>query len=334
MRKFISVILAILILTMSFSPAVFADEAVLSASEKSAAALQSLNLFKGTDLGFELEREPLRIECVVTIIRLLGQENAALSCTDENPFTDIPRWADRYAAYAYANGITKGVSETEFGYNVKADCQQFATLLLRALSYTEEAGDFSYNTALADGVTYKIIDNTVNSDKFLRGDMVIMSYLALSVTVKGSDKALSDTLLEKGIFTKEALENAKIVVGAPVVAKPEENPLSGSSSGGSSGGSSSGSSNKNDKDASEAKANLPQLTETVKDYYNELSKVIVLVDSEELHAQFDEITARVNEYTEKDLDSLSDTDAIELYDNLNTLFDDMEMLAITVAVER
>ena len=183
MRKFIAIILTISILIMSFSPAVFADEASLSVSERGAAALQSLNLFKGTDLGFELEREPLRIECVVTIIRLLGQENAALNCTDENPFTDIPAWADRYAAYAYAKGITKGISETEFGYNVKADKGQFATLLLRALSYTEEAGDFSYNTATADGIKYGIINDTVNSDKFLRGDMVIMSYLTLFVSV-------------------------------------------------------------------------------------------------------------------------------------------------------
>ncbi len=330
MRKFIAIILTILVLTMSFLPAVSAEETPLSVSERSAAALSSLNLFKGTDLGFELDREPLRIECVVTIIRLLGQENAALNCTDENPFTDIPEWADRYAAYAYANGITKGVSETEFGYSVKADCGQFATLLLRALSYTEEGGDFSYTTALTDGVKYGIINDTINSDKFLRGDMVIMSYLSLSVSVKGLDKPLSDTLLEKGIFTKEALESAKIVMGTPASTQPEEKP----SNGGSSGGSTNSSSNKNDEDATKAKTELPQLTETVKDYYSELSKVIVLVDSEELYAQFDEITSRVNEYTAKDLDSLTDSEAIKLYDNLNTLFDDMEILAITIAVER
>lgn len=330
MRKLIAIILTISILIMSFVPAVSADEVPLSISERSAAALLSLNLFKGTDSGFELEREPLRIECVVTIIRLLGQENAALNCTDENPFTDIPKWADRYTAYAYANGITKGISETEFGYNVKADCKQFATLLLRALSYTEEAGDFSYDTAAADGTKYGIINNTLNSDKFLRGDMVIMSYLALSVPVKGLEKPLSDTLLEKGIFTKEAYEGAKIVMGTSTATQPEEKP----SSSGSSGGSSGGSSNKTDTDETEAKAELPQLIETVKDYYSELSKVIVLVDSDELHAQYDEITSRVNEYTSKSIENLTDAEATELYDNLNTLFDDMEMLAITIAVER
>lgn len=36
------------------------------------------------------------------LIRLLGEESEALSCTAYQPFTDVPDWALPYAAYAYS----------------------------------------------------------------------------------------------------------------------------------------------------------------------------------------------------------------------------------------
>ena len=39
-----------------------------------AQALSVMGLFKGTDVGFELEREPTRLECLIMLIRLLGEE--------------------------------------------------------------------------------------------------------------------------------------------------------------------------------------------------------------------------------------------------------------------
>lgn len=326
MKKIISIILTMSILLISASIYAFADNVILTTAEKSAAALSSLNLFKGTDKGFELDRAPGRMECVVTIIRLLGEESKALECTDENPFTDVPAWADRYAAYAFKNDITKGISETEFGYDVPSTKQQFAALLLRALAYTEESGDFSYETAETDGIAYGIIDSRVNSDKFFRGDMVIMSYLALSVSVKGTDKILSDILIDEGVFTKEALESVKLITGGEASVPPADNndrPSSGSS--GNSGNSGS---------TSVTQDELTELLETMKDYYSELSKVIVLVDSEELHAKFDEITELVKEYENINPAQLSPLEISSFYNYFTVLLDDMEMLAIQVAIER
>lgn len=332
MRKFVSIILSVLILTISVSTAAASEETVIKASEKCAAALTSLNLFKGTDKGFELDREPLRMECVVTIIRLLGEEDSALSCTYKNPFNDVPEWADRYAAYAYKTGITKGISETEFGFGIKATRQQFAALLLRALSYSEENGDFSYDAADVDGKTYGIITDSVNSDKFLRGDMVIMSYLAVSAKVKGTDKPLSDALIAKGVVTKEALDGAKIIMGEISAPPAKENISSGSSSG--SNGGTSNSFGTSSKDQKEALSELPKLQEKILSYYSELSKVIDLVDIEELHEQFDEITALVKQCENVDTNSISPAEAVSYHDNFSSLFDKMEMLAITIAIER
>ena len=194
MRKIVSFILSVVISMMSVSTAVFADNAaeaaVLTPAEKSATALNSLNLFKGTGEGFELDREATRMEAVVTIIRLLGQEDEALKCTYSHPFTDVPLWADRYAAYAYEKGIVGGVSYTEFGYSTRASVQQFSALLLRALGYSENNGDFSYVAAAEAGRSFGLIDENVGSEGFLRSDMVIMSYNALAVKINGTDKIL------------------------------------------------------------------------------------------------------------------------------------------------
>jgi len=79
--------------------------------------LKRLELFKGTDNGFELERAPSRVEVVVMLIRLLGKESEALSSSPPSdspghPFTDVPAWADAYVSFAYKNGLTKGISPT------------------------------------------------------------------------------------------------------------------------------------------------------------------------------------------------------------------------------
>ena len=73
-----------------------------------AASLKTLTLFRGSDTGygegFDLEKAPTRMEALIMLIRLLGEESEALTCTAYQPFTDVPDWALPYAAYAYSKG--------------------------------------------------------------------------------------------------------------------------------------------------------------------------------------------------------------------------------------
>ena len=39
--------------------------------------------------------------------------------------TDVADWADNYAGFVYEKGITKGISEEEFGMSMTATAQQF-----------------------------------------------------------------------------------------------------------------------------------------------------------------------------------------------------------------
>lgn len=54
-----------------------------------AEALQSLSLFRGTGSGigsgYELEKTPTRAEALIMLIRMLGEEKAALACTASSP---------------------------------------------------------------------------------------------------------------------------------------------------------------------------------------------------------------------------------------------------------
>ena len=53
---------------------------------------------------FSLGRALTRNEAVTMLVRLLGQEDEALSGNYAMPFTDVADWAKPYVAYAYSTG--------------------------------------------------------------------------------------------------------------------------------------------------------------------------------------------------------------------------------------
>lgn len=75
---------------------------------------------------------PTRAEALRTVIQTIGKENEALSETAENPFVDVPKWADRYAAYAYKNGIVSGVSDNRFEADHAVTADEYTIMLERA----------------------------------------------------------------------------------------------------------------------------------------------------------------------------------------------------------
>lgn len=173
-----------------------------------AETLKTLGLFQGvSDTDFALGRAPSRTEALVMLIRVLGCEEEALSGTYSHPFTDVISWADAYVGYAYENGLTTGISATEFGTG-DANAQMYLTFMLRALGYSDADGDFSYADPFTLAEKVGILNDAVETKDFLRGDVAIVSYEALDACMKGSDQTLADTLIAKGVFTAETLKNA------------------------------------------------------------------------------------------------------------------------------
>ena len=176
-------------------------------------ALQKMGLFYGSNTpygsGYDLEDAPTRIQGLIIFLRLLGEEEAALSYTDTSvTFVDVSNWARPYVAYAYSKGYTGGQKigengEITFGQDDIMTPRDFLTFLLRAMKYTEGA-DFKWKTAVEDAQTLEILTEREVSflaeKPFLRAQVVYFSYFALSA--KSADGSLlMDQLAATGKIT-------------------------------------------------------------------------------------------------------------------------------------
>ena len=124
----------------------------VSETQAMADALNLLGLFRGTDLGYELDRALNRAEALTLVVRMVGAEEEALAGSYAHPYTDVPAWASPYVAYAYTMGITKGVSNVLFGAADMVTDSQFLTFILRVLGYQDAndgSGDFTWKTPYA-----------------------------------------------------------------------------------------------------------------------------------------------------------------------------------------
>ena len=189
-----------LVLCLMLTLAPFASAASDKANE-AANALYELGLFQGTAENadgtpvFDLDRAPTRAEAVTMLVRLLGGEDAALAGDWDTPFTDVPAWAEPYVGYAYSKGLTDGTGETAFGSDTSVTAAQYITFVLRALGY-ESGADFEWDKAweLSDEIGLTGGEYGASTASFLRGDVAVISYDALSCTLKDSDVTLRDTL--------------------------------------------------------------------------------------------------------------------------------------------
>lgn len=174
-------------------------------------ALKTMGLFLGTDHGYELDRAATRVEGVVMLIRLLGEEEAALAYTGAQPFRDVPEWASKYVAYAYGMGYTKGVSATSFAPNMEIDAAQYLTFLLRVLGYDDGAGDFLWSSAGEKAVSVGLItaaENRSFAALFYRDHVAYTSYCALSASLKDGGTTLIGKLIDAGAVTAQAYADA------------------------------------------------------------------------------------------------------------------------------
>lgn len=171
-------------------------------------ALKKLGLVRGAANGMELYRGNTRSESITMLIRLLGEEENALAAEHYHPFTDVDAWAQRYVGYAYRMGYTKGVSNTRYGGSEMTTAIQYMTFVLRALGYSEEAGDFKYASSIDDAVRLGVIPQSAASElyssEFKRDHVMHISYLAMSAKVKGSNRTLLSKLVANGAVDGDA----------------------------------------------------------------------------------------------------------------------------------
>lgn len=169
-------------------------------------SLNEMGLFTGGDDGYDLDRAPSRAEAAVMLVRLLGQEETALSAEYAAPFTDVPDWVRPYVNYLYQNGLTNGVTADQYAPDSPCSAQSFVTFLLRALGYDDVIrGDFTWDTAIEFAMEKSILDSfNYDPGSFLRDHMVAMSFTALSrPTADGKYDSLLDQLVDAGAVDGE-----------------------------------------------------------------------------------------------------------------------------------
>ena len=174
----------------------------LTRAETLATHLKALGLFQGvSDTDFQLGRAPSRAEGVIMLVRLLGQEKAAQQGSWEHPFTDLVSWQVPYVGYAYRNGLTNGISATQFGQD-SASAAMYLTFVLRALGYSDANGaDFTWDNPYLLAGQVGILPLEVDLNQFLRADVVLISYAALGARLKHSSQTLAEKLISTGVFT-------------------------------------------------------------------------------------------------------------------------------------
>lgn len=94
--------------------------------------------------------EATRAEALVNILKSIGKDAEVQAETSVNPFNDVPDWADRYVAYAYKNGITYGVSDTEFDSDRIITAEEYAAMLQRTANWVDSTPAESAALELAD----------------------------------------------------------------------------------------------------------------------------------------------------------------------------------------
>lgn len=189
-----------LALTAALTASAFAADFTASADH-----LKELGLFRGTDQGYELDRAPTRAEAAAMLVRLLGKEEEAQKLAYDAPFTDLQSWEKPYVQYLYQNGLTTGATATAFEPDEACTAQMYGAFVLRALGYTETAGDFTYEKAVDFAKKNGVYDSmTVNPAHFLRDHVVAASYTALALSPKGEEGTLLDALVQDGAVSSDA----------------------------------------------------------------------------------------------------------------------------------
>ena len=195
-------VLLLLAMLLSCVPAIAAGGSRGFTTQQKAEALKSLDIFQGTNKGFELESTLTREQAVTLIVRLLGAEAEAKEKSPEHPFTDVWAWASPYVGYGYQNGLVKGMGASTFGYGQLVTEAQFLTMLLRVLQY-EDGTDFTWRKSaeLAGQLGLPVVGDARD---YTRGSAVEVIWALLRLTFKSGTQTLAELLIEKGVFTEKA----------------------------------------------------------------------------------------------------------------------------------
>ena len=166
--------------------------------------MQAVGVMSGDDKGnFNPDQKVTRGEMAVVMANLL-KLNVKDFMGAKTPFTDVPQWAVPYVAACYADGITAGISATQYGFNYEVTTAQAALMMMKALGYFQNAKDFGSDWQVAtvkQGSTIGLFDDiTANaSTAMTRNEVAQIALNTLKATVVETDGTSTDINLPGNI---------------------------------------------------------------------------------------------------------------------------------------
>ena len=111
--------------------------------------MKAVSVMVGDENGnFNPDKNVTRTEMAVVMANLLDLQVEDFVGASI-PFTDVPEWAHSFVAACYADGITGGISATQYGSNNSVTATQAALMLLKALGYFQYGSDFGTDWQVA-----------------------------------------------------------------------------------------------------------------------------------------------------------------------------------------
>ena len=195
----VSTVMLIGMMAVGTSAASYAD--VDSADNVEAIeVMQAVSVMVGDENGnFNPDKNVTRAEMAVVMANLLDLQVEDFVGASI-PFTDVPQWAHSFVAACYADGITGGISATQYGSNNSITAVQAALMMMKALGYFQFAKDFgtdwqvatikqASNIGLYDG-----IDSARNA-AMTRNEVAQLALNTLKTTMVESDGSNTDITL-------------------------------------------------------------------------------------------------------------------------------------------
>jgi len=181
-----------------------------------ASRLYDLGMLLGDGVDFNLSDIPDRQQACVMVVRMRGEEAAALTAYEAGeiscPFTDVTdEWAKPYLAWLYDKKIVLGVGDGKFG-NAVCSAEEYVTFMLRALGYqvtwsAEESTDVLYEEVLDYARGIHLWDERLACEpEFNRGVMAAVTYQTLAADVKNTEERLLSSLTQSGAIGAEVAE--------------------------------------------------------------------------------------------------------------------------------
>lgn len=165
--------------------------ALTGESERAADTLASLGLVNGTPGGYALDDEASIEQAAALARRLLGDANVKETACD---WENIPAWAKSDVDYCAYRGL---IRHSEYKANAPLSAELWSAMLLRAVGFDEQNGDFTVAGAVAAarrvGLLSRSIGGTLNRGTLFE---TAVNFLRYSRTAEGETVAAA--LVRKG----------------------------------------------------------------------------------------------------------------------------------------